>query len=357
MSVSVNVAPSFSKRVLDSMASHRLMGMVSSLHEYRGKQALYDQRKPEILLNLRRLAIIQSVESSNRLEQIYIPRKILKDIVLRGKKAEENERSQGEIAGYQSVLSQIHENHTDIPLSNSVIRQFHRDLMSYVVGREGGDWKKTPNDIIETLPSGEKFVRFEPPQPWETALRMESLQLAYTAEINKKEVASLILMALYVLDFLCVHPFSDGNGRMARLLTVLLLYQQGYKVGRYISLERIVEDNSEGYYDTLFEASQGWREGKHDPRAWVEYWLEVMVLGAYKKLETRLRNYEIGYGVKKSLVGDAFRKLPGRFRVSDLRDRCPSVSDDTVRSFLVEMSKQGEVNCLGKGRYAVWEKS
>ena len=332
------------------------MGMVSSLHEYRGKQALYDQRKPEILQNLRRLAIIQSVESSNRLEDIYVPRKILKDIVLRGKAAEEKEHSQGEIVGYQSVLSNIHEHHTDIPLSNSVIRQFHRDLMSYVAGREGGDWKKTPNDIIETLPSGEKLIRFKPSQPWETPLRMEALQLAYTAEISKGEVDPLILMALYVLDFLCVHPFSDGNGRMARLLTVLLLYHQDYKVGCYISLERVVEDNREGYYDTLFEVSQGWHEGKHDPRVWVEYWLGVMILGAYKKLETRLRNHETGYGVKKSLVGDAFRRLPRRFRISDLRELCPSVSDDSVRSFLVEMSGQGKVRCLGKGRYAVWQK-
>ena len=355
--MSVSVSPSFLQRVLDATVSHRLMGIVSYLHEYRGKQALYDQRKPEILQSLRRLAIIQSVESSNRLEQIYVPREILKDIVLRGKTAEEKERSQGEIAGYKDVLSNIHENHADIPLSNSVIRQFHRDLMSHVADKGAGEWKKTPNDIIETLSSGEKVVRFEPPQPWETSLRMEALQIAYTAEINKGEVDPLILMALYVLDFLCVHPFTDGNGRMARLLTVLLLYHQGYKVGRYISLERVVEDNRKGYYDTLFATSQGWREGRHDPRAWIEYWLEVMVLGAYKKLETRLRNYETGYGIKKKLVSDAFRRLPRRFRISDLRESCPSISDDTVRSFLAEMSKQGKVCSLGKGRYAVWEKS
>ena len=333
------------------------MRMVSSLHEYRGKQELYDQRKSDVLEGLRRLAIIQSVESSNRLEQIYVPRKILKDIVLRGRKAEEKERSQGEVAGYQAVLSQIHENHRSIPLSNNVIRQFHRDLMGYVVDREGGEWKKTQNDIIELLSSGERFVRFKPSGPWETPPLMEALQLAYSAEVHKREVDPLILTALYVLDFLCVHPFSDGNGRMARLLTTLLLYSHGYDVWKYISLERVVEDNREGYYDTLFEASQGWHEGKHDPRTWIEYWLEVMVLGAYKKLETRLRNHKTGYGAKKGLVSDAFRRLPLRFRISDLRDRCPTVGDDTIRSFLAGCREQGKVRCLGKGRHAVWEKS
>ncbi len=355
--MSVSIPPSFSSRILASLASHRLIEIVSSIHEYRGKQQLYEQRKPEVLERLRSLAMIQSVESSNRLEKIYVSRKILKDIVLQGKAVEENERSQGEIAGYKDVLSQIHENHKYIPWSNNIVKQFHRDLMSYVADKGAGEWKNTPNDIIETLPNGERFVRFSPPGPRETPLRMEALLLAYTAEINKGEIAQLILMALYVLDFLCVHPFADGNGRMVRLLTVLLLYHQGYKVGRYISLERIVEDNSKGYYDTLFEASQGWHEGKHDPRVWVEYWLEVMVLGAYKKWDTRFRNYEIGYGAKKGLVGDAFRGLPVRFKISDLRELCPSVSDDTVRSFLVEMGGQGKVRCLGKGRHAVWEKS
>ena len=333
------------------------MRTISSLHEYRGKQELYSQRKPEVLKALRRVAIIQSVESSNRLEEIRVPRKILKDIVLRGKKAEQKERSQGEIAGYTYALSQIHERHKHILLSNNVIKQFHRDLMSYVVNEGTGEWKKTPNDITETLPSGERFVRFKPPGPWETPPLMEALLLTYTAEIDKGEVDPLILTALYVLDFLCVHPFPDGNGRLVRLLTTLLLYSHGYDVCKYISLERVVEDNREGYYDTLFEASQGWHEGEHDPRTWVEYWLEVMILGAYKKLETRLRNHETGYGVKKRMVGDSFRRLPVRFKISDLRELCPSVGDDTVRSFLAERREQGEVRCLGKGRHAIWEKS
>ena len=349
-------SPSFSQPVLESLLSHRLIRTVGALWGYKGKQQLYEQRKPELLQGLRYKAVIESIESSNRLEGIIASREFLSNMVLHNKRFKKGERSQGEIAGYKDVLQMIHESSSDIALSNNVVLQFHRDLMRYVTDR-GGIWKSVPNRIVGRGEDGKPYDRFIPPPPEKTEERMKALQNSYMDRIDEKKIDSLILIALYVLDFLCVHPFSDGNGRMARLLTVLLLYHQGYEVGRYISLERIVEDNSKSYYDTLFESSQGWHANEHNPSSWVEYWLEVVMLGAYKELDEKLDYYENNYGFKRNEVEEALRKLPKKFTMAQIRSYCFGVGDKTISNVLAEHKKEGKVRCLGKGRHAVWEKS
>ena len=196
-------------------------------------------------------------------------------------KATAQNRPEQEIAGYRDVLSNIHANTMDIPFTANVVLQLHRDLYRFLPG-EGGHWKPVDNEITETGPGGVKAVRFRPVPAHATPDAMRRLHERFDALWRIGEIEPLVLIAGYVLDFLCIHPFRDGNGRMARLLTLLLLYQSGYEVGRYISLEQIVERTKESYYDTLYRSSAGWHDGHHDLMPWTEYLLGVVVLGAYQ---------------------------------------------------------------------------
>lgn len=227
-----------------------------------------------MLENLRHVAIIQSTESSNRLEGITADINRIKDLV--EQKTKPANRSEAEIAGYRDVLSTVHANYEHIPFNKSVLLQFHRDLMKYA-GKEGGRWKSTSNEITEILPDGTKKIRFVPVAPHLTPDYMQTLHEKYSSLLKEGDIDPLILIALYVLDFLSIHTFLDGNGRMARLITVLLLYHYGYEVSRYISLERIIEQTRESYYETL----HGWHKGKHDALPWTEYFLST-ILAAYK---------------------------------------------------------------------------
>jgi Fic family protein len=207
--------------------------MIRKLGEHKGKQELYKKQAPEMLENLRQVALIQSTESSNRIEGIVADDKRLRDIV--EEKAKPANRSESEIAGYRDVLNTIHQSHEDIPFTERVVLQLHRDLLKYA-GGHGGVWKATQNEITETLPGGKKRIRFMPVAPHLTEEAMRTLHGRYADVARAHEMDPLLLIPFYVLDFLCIHPFRDGNGRMARLLALLLLYQHGYEVGRYVSL-------------------------------------------------------------------------------------------------------------------------
>jgi len=328
-----------------------ILRIVGQIREYKGKQALYAERKPEVLENLRRVAFIESVESSNRLEHIETDRKSLQNIVQR--REEPQSRPQTELAGYRDVLESIHQNHSGMRFSPSLVQQLHRDLLQYTP-TPGGNFKNSPNDIVEKNEQGEIIrVRFRTVQPYLTPSAMNQLHDGFRGALQNHD--PLILIPNYVHDFLCIHPFADGNGRMARLLTVLLLYQHGFEVPRYVSLEKLIEDTKESYYETLNIADRNWNEGTHDHRPFTEYMLGI-VLGAYRLLEGDIERVQTGRGHKTSLVLQAVEALPAVFSIADVENRCPSVGRDTIRNVLQRLASEGRIRNVSKGRSAKWNK-
>jgi Fic family protein len=344
-----SLAPTYLEKIV---IPQRLITTIRLLGEYKGKQELYQQQAPEMLENLRQVALIQSTESSNRLEGIVADEKRLR--ALMAEKTEPANRSEAEIAGYRDVLNTVHSSYGHIPFSDNVVLQLHRDLMKYC-GKEGGRWKSAANEITETLPDGGKHIRFVPVSPHQTAEYMRLLHERYNDLAREQVWEPLLLIPLYVLDFLCIHPFLDGNGRMARLLTVLLLYHNGYEVGRYISLERIVEQTKESYYDTLYVSSQGWHEGNHDILPWLEYLLGTILAG-YREFEGRFGLVSSGVGSKTDMILNAIDGMIADFSISDLERSCPTVSRDMIRHVLVTLRNDGKIENLSKGKYARWRK-
>jgi Fic family protein len=327
-----------------------LLQSVRRLGEFKGRESLYRSQMPQALETLRQAAIIQSAESSNRIEGVTAPPQRLR--ALMAEKTKPQDRSEQEIAGYRDVLNTIHGNHEGMRFTASLVLQLHRDLFKYT-STPGGRWKSTQNAIIEILPSGSKRTRFEPVAPHLVSEAMDLLHVQFTKFLEEAKIDPLILIPVYVLDFLCIHPFLDGNGRMARLLTLLLLYQAGYGVGRYISLERVVEESKESYYDTLYRSSQGWHEGRHTLVPWTEYFLGTM-LAAYKEFENRVGILTDGRGAKTELVLEAIRGFYGDFSVSELQAQCPNVGIDLIRRLLRQERKAGNLECLGRGPAARW---
>jgi Fic family protein len=327
-----------------------LLQSVRRLGEFKGRESLYRSQMPQALETLRQAAIIQSAESSNRIEGVTAPPQRLR--ALMAEKTKPQDRSEQEIAGYRDVLNTIHGNHEGMRFTASLVLQLHRDLFKYT-STPGGRWKSTQNAIIEILPSGSKRTRFEPVAPHLVSEAMDLLHVQFTKFLEEAKIDPLILIPVYVLDFLCIHPFLDGNGRMARLLTLLLLYQAGYGVGRYISLERVVEESKESYYDTLYRSSQGWHEGRHTLVPWTEYFLGTM-LAAYKEFENRVGILTDGRGAKTELVLEAIRRFYGDFSVSELQAQCPNVGIDLIRRLLRQERKAGNLECLGRGPAARW---
>ena len=347
---------SFHPGVLDNLKiSHEVIANIREIGEGKGKQELFSAKSPEILENLRQVAIIESTESSNRLEGITVPRTVLEKIVRDDKEPFVGNRSEGEIAGYKNVLQLIHERHENIDITINVILQFYRDLFRFVPASSGGEWKRSDNSITERRPDGSTFVRFQPTPAWRTSDAMASLHRSY-AEACESEADALILVALYILDFLCIHPFSDGNGRMIRLLTVLLLYREEYDVGRYISIEKIIENTKSTYYETLYNSSQGWHESKHDPMPWVSYFLSI-IRRAYADLSERVGDFRGARGVKTQLVLQAIEQYIGDFSISELHQRCPTVGWDMLRLVIRNQRDKGNVEAIGRGRGARWRKT
>ena len=346
---------SFKAAVLDNLRlTHDVVTAIRGIAEGKGRQDLFKERAPEVLENLRQVAIIESTESSNRLEGITLPRTAIEVLVRRDEDPKADNRSEGEIAGYRNVLRLIHERYDYMPLTLNLVLQLHRDLFQFVGASRAGSWKLTDNTITETRPDGSQFVRFTPTPAWRTPYAMEDLHRSF-AEAGDSEVDPLILVALYILDFLCIHPFLDGNGRMVRLLTVLLLYREEYEVARYISLERLIEQSKESYYDTLYRSSQGWHTGAHDPMPWVTYFLGI-VRAAYEEFVRDVGELRDGRGMKTQLVLQALSQMIGDFSVSELHQRCPSVGWDMLRHVLRGERDAGRLRAVGRGRGARWRK-
>jgi len=326
---------------------------LSALGEARGRQELFVHQQPERLESLRQVAVIESTESSNRIEGITAPRHRIEALVL--KPTIPRDRSEQEIAGYRDALSLIHESHAHMPFSVNVLLQLHGMLYRYHHA-DGGRFKMTDNQIVERHPDGSARVRFQPTPAVQTPQSMAGLVEGYRRVAQPPALQPLVGVPLAILDFLCIHPFSDGNGRVARLATLLLLYQNGYTVGRYISLERIFEESKESYYETLERSSQGWHEGAHDPHPWLDYFWGAMQR-ACSEFESRVGVLSGGRGSKSELVRDTILRRIGPFAISDIERDCPGVSRELVRLVLRQMRDEGVMVLEGRGRGAKWVKN
>lgn len=329
--------------------------LVGQIQEFKGKQDLFKQQQPEVLEALRDAAVIQSTESSNRLEGIVINTKRLSSIVQ--KKVQPQNRSESEVAGYRDVLATVHASAEYMNLKPGLILQMDRDLMQYA-GNIGGRFKNNDNTITESYPDGTKRIRFVTVPAWRTPAAIDELVNAYRQDQELSSINELILIAAFTLDFLCIHPFPDGNGRMARLLTLLLLYQTGYEVGRYVSLEKVIEETKEQYYETLEQSSTGWHEGGHNLLPWINYFL-VMLLKSYQRFEERVGQTSDLIrlkGWKGKKVRDVVEHMMADFTIQDIQERCPGISRPTIQRTLSELGQSGLIVCIEQGRNAKWKK-
>lgn len=343
---------SLSEDYLKSLSFSQDQGAtLRALGEHRGRQELFIKQAPEVLESLKQVAIIESSESSNRLEGIIAPHERIEALVL--KETTPQDRSEQEIAGYRDALSLIHESHEYMEFTVNVILQLHAMLYRYMPN-EGGRFKMTDNEIVEKNPDGTiKRVRFKATSAINTPTAMGSLANGYKNAIHVHQQEPLVIIPLAILDFLCVHPFSDGNGRTARLLTMLLLYHFDYQVGRFISLERIFEESKESYYETLEVSSQGWHENKHNVMPWLNYFWGTL-LRAYKEFEERVGTIRGGRGSKTEQVKEAVLRKITPFSISDIESNCPGVSRDMIRVVLNQMRDDKLISLKGKGRAAKW---
>lgn len=343
-----SLTPSFLRRL--SFSTEQAASL-TALAEARGRQDLYIHQRPEVLESLRQAAVVESSESSNRLEGITAPRERIEALVLRP--TEPRDRSEQEIAGYRDALALIHESHAYMPFSVNVLLQLHQLVYRYHPSG-GGRFKPTDNEIVERRPDGAVVrVRFRPTTAFETPAAMQGLVDAYRLAIAPGTLPSLVAVPLAVLDFLCVHPFSDGNGRVGRLLTTLLLYQHGFALGRYISLERIIEESKTSYYETLEASSQGWHGGAHDPHPWLNYFWGTL-LRASREFEERVTRVTDGPMNKSDLVRATILRQLGPFTTDDVESACPGVSHELVRLVMRQLRDEGVIALQGRGRGARW---
>lgn len=327
-------------------------GLIQALGEFKGRQELFRHQSPQVLESLRQVAIIESTESSNRIEGVTVAPDRFRELMLHPIKPKD--RSEAEILGYRNVLSQIHTTPDRFEITEETIQGFHRALYAQT-NLPGGHWKRRDNTIEERLPDGRWITRFVPVSSRETPFYMKELSSRFDRLWDQRRISPLLLIPAYVLDFLCIHPFTDGNGRVSRLLTVLLLHQSGYGVGRYISLERLIEQSKETYYEALQMSSEGWHEARHRLKPWWEYCLGTLI-GAYREFEERVGTITTARGAKTALIEQAIERLPPRFRIADLEQACPPVSRDMIRVVLNRLRKEGILDCKGTGRSAFWQK-
>ena len=264
-------------------------------------------------------------------------------------------RSEKEIAGYRDVLTTIHESYDYIPPRSSMILQLHRDLYKFSGMSIGGNFKNSDNVIAEKLPDGTQRVRFQPVSAWETPETMDRLCDEFIKSVNDPEMDPLLLIPMFILDFLCIHPFHDGNGRMSRLLTLLLLYRSGYIVGKYISIEKLITDSKETYYEALQESSYEWYEGTNDYLPFVRYMLGV-IAAAYREFSSRVKFLSTGGFTKAERIRELIKDHLGKITKAELMELCPDISQATVQRTLAELLANGEITKIGGGRYTsyIW---
>jgi len=324
--------------------------LLGSCMEARGKQDLWLRQKPEVLEVLREQAIIQSVESSNRIEGVTIPADRLRPVVLG--KVKPRDRSEEELAGYRQAMDWIFSRKRKVSVIPAVIQRLHTLAQGGFSG-DAGEWKKRDNEIIEILPNGERKIRFVPTSAKDTPKTMDALCRNYREACDDQHLPPLLNVATFVFDLLCIHPFRDGNGRVSRLATTLLLQAHGFQVTRYVSLERLIEQSKEDYYGVLAECSQGWHEGKNDLLPWWNYFLSTF-RRAYKEFERQMESTE-ARPAKSDLVRQTVLAQVEQFTLGDLVAQLPSASTQLIKKILAELKKQGKIRLVGRGRGARWE--
>ena len=346
------------KAEYQKLLSLEIVGYLTQIHEHKGQQNLFIEAKKDALSGLLEIAKIQSTEASNRIEGIITTDERLKKIVR--DKTMPQSRSEREIAGYRDVLTTVHENYDYIPVRAGMILQLHRDLYRYSGMAVGGSFKIADNIIAEDLPDGTRRVRFQPVPAWETPETMDRLCESINLALSDPEMDPLLLIPMFILDFLCVHPFNDGNGRMSRLLTLLMLYRAGYIVGKYISIEKFIADTKDSYYEALQESSQGWHESANDYLPFVRYMLGVIV-AAYREFADRAEIFVVKKLSKPDRVREIIKHNTGRVTKIEIMEQCPDISQKTVERALTELMAKGEIIKISGGRYTKyiwnWEKS
>ncbi|MGD0202054.1 MAG: Fic family protein, partial [Bryobacteraceae bacterium] len=315
--------------------------------EARGKQDLWIRQKPEVLDVLREQAIIQSAESSNRIEGVTVPADRLRPLVIG--RARPRDRSEEEVAGYRAALDWIFSRKRAVPIAPDVLRRLHALAQGRSSG-DAGEWKKRDNEIIEILPNGERSVRFVPTSAKDTPRAVEMLCRNYRAACDEERVPPLLIVATFVFDLLSIHPFRDGNGRVSRLATSLLLQSHGFEVARYISLERLVEESKEEYYRVLELCSQRWHEGKNEIIPWWNYYLGLL-RNAYKEFQRQVESVE-ARPAKSDLARQTVLAQVDQFTLADVAALLPAASPQLVKKVLAEMKKTGKVRLVGRGRGA-----
>jgi Fic family protein len=268
-------------------------------------------------------------------------------------KAQPNDRPEHEILGYRRALNEIHTQAEKIAVSADILRRFHK--LCQEGSGDAGQFKKVDNEIVELRPDGPPVIRFKCVKTKDTPSAVDELGLLYRHAWDQQSVPPLVGLCALVLDFLCIHPFRDGNGRVSRLVTLLALYQHGYEVGRYISMERLIEETKDDYYRVLQQSSRGWHEAKHDLVPWLNYSLAI-IRRAYNEFANRAGHIDGQRGAKTALVESAITSFASQFTLTDLERACPGVSRDMIRRLLWQMRKANQIQCLGRGPGAVWKK-
>lgn len=325
--------------------------LLNSIEEYKGKQELYTKLSPHKLEALKRHALIESSISSNRIEGVNIENDRIEKVIFG--KSSLKDRNEEEVRGYQKALKFIHHTHSKVELNNSSILKIHSLCKGDIW--DSGKFKEKQIDITEIDPFGKTRVRFKPPGPKESILLLKELNKIYSYLVAEEKIPNLIISILYNLDFLCIHPFRDGNGRVSRLLLLLNLYQHGYEVGKYISIEKIIEENKDRYYETLEISSKNWEKGKNDIWPYINFILFV-VKESYKSLDERISNLPNSKGNKSDLVYKYIENSLSSFNVSEIQYNVPGVSIDLIRKVLKNLKKNGKIKNLSRGRDSRWEK-
>lgn len=333
-----------------------ILNLVAKIHECKGRQDLFVRQKPVELERLTEIAKIQSTEASNKIEGIVTTSTRIKQLF--EEKTTPRNRDEDEIMGYRDVLNTIHESHDYIPIRPSYILQLHKDLLSKAGLSYGGHFKNVQNYISETRSDGSVFTRFTPVAPFCTPDAVENLCKAYEQAIASERIDALILIPAFIIDFLCIHPFNDGNGRMSRLLTLLLLYKNGYVVGKYISIERQIEITKDRYYETLEQSDIDWHECKNDPTSFIKYMLQV-ILACYAEFEKRVSIMDVSssrslaYDIVKHYVNEKI----GKITAADVAANCPKLGKSSVLREIKKLTEEGLLIKQGSGRNTYYIRS
>lgn len=323
-----------------------ILGLVAQIHEFKGRQELYLKQKPAALDKLIEIAKIQSTEASNKIEGIVTTSTRIQQLCM--DKTTPKNRDEEEIMGYRDVLNTIHENYEYIPIRSSYILQLHRDLYKYSEKSIGGRYKNTQNVIAETASDGTQTVRFMPLDPYETPGAIDAICESFNQVIDSCVVDPLVLIPIFINDFLCIHPFNDGNGRMSRLLTTLLLYRCGYVVGRYISIERKIEKTKSKYYDVLEQCGINWHEGNNNPNPFIKY-LFGIILSAYRDFESRIHLTDDKIPALEQ-VRNAINEKIGKFTKSEMLELVPTIGKASIENSLKSLVEENFIERHGKGK-------